>query len=971
MRVPRLAGSAIALILLVVTAFPGVLAAGGSALDAGEGREKASELLPLRRYAPGQLMVKFREDLGPRQALELAGGVADAVLGEVEVRGRGKIHLLRLRPGIRVEDALREMRALPRVEYAEPNYVKRLHYTPDDPLFGEQWGYHNTGQDIQGVAGTPDADIDAVEAWDLEKGYGGPPVVAVIDSGVDLDHPDLADQLWVNGDEVPGNGVDDDGNGYVDDYHGYNWAGIAHYSFTDSPWGLGANANTRLFAQSITGTGGYLRSLAVLVSKVGNPDQPILLGVRSSLGGPDLATASIQPSEVPASADFVERELSSQVWLNEGTTYYLTFRTEQNSSSDHYRLFDNYGEGYDWYREGHEWRWDASSSSWVAYTDADFFFWTTANPVPHDDNGHGTHCAGISGARTGNYLGVAGTCPGARVMPLKVADCSGSLFEFDWIRALYYAADNGADVVSMSFGGPEASILGRLAVEYAHDKGVVIFASAGNSGDSTLQYPAGYDYVIGVGATDNRDDVASFSTYNSSVDLSAPGVDVLSTMPTYPAGLNALGFDQDYDFASGTSMACPVAAGVGALLLARNPGLTPEQVQAILQGQADDKGSPGRDDYYGYGRVNAYRSLNAVPQPPLLNSLSPSSGKVGTEVTVSGSRFGASRDGSFVSFDSQAATEYLYWSDGEIGCRVPPLAPGTVQVKVTTAAGTSPGVPFQVLPYTIACTVDPAGSGTVTGAGGYGHGETVTLTAVPAEGYRFLRWTEGGSQVSTDNPYTFTATSDRSLVAHFVRRSTTWYLAEGCTQGGFETWILVQNPGEERASVTLTFMNREGIAATTSRVLEPHTRDTWRVNDFLTDWDVSTLVTSDRPVVAERAMYGGNRAWAHDSVGVTDPAPTWYLAEGCTQGGFETWILVQNPGEERASVTLTFMNREGIAATTSRVLEPHTRDTWRVNDFLTDWDVSTLVTSDRPVVAERAMYGGNRAWAHDSVGYSP
>ncbi|MEW6554528.1 MAG: hypothetical protein AB1384_09605, partial [Actinomycetota bacterium] len=145
-------------------------------------------------------------------------------------------------------------------------------------------------------------------------------------------------------------------------------------------------------------------------------------------------------------------------------------------------------------------------------------------------------------------------------------------------------------------------------------------------------------------------------------------------------------------------------------------------------------------------------------------------------------------------------------------------------------------------------------------------------------------------------------------------------------------------------------------------------RRTFKANDYVYSFDVSTLVSSDQPVVAERAMYGDNRAWAHDSIGVTTPATTWYLAEGSTAGGMETFILVQNPGGVPAEVTLSFMTDGGPRPGPSATLPPGTRRTFKANDYVYSFDVSTLVSSDQPVVAERAMYGDNRAWAHDSLG---
>jgi hypothetical protein len=211
----------------------------------------------------------------------------------------------------------------------------------------------------------------------------------------------------------------------------------------------------------------------------------------------------------------------------------------------------------------------------------------------------------------------------------------------------------------------------------------------------------------------------------------------------------------------------------------------------------------------------------------------------------------------------------------------------------------------------------------------------------------------------------------QAVIALFQPEGTIWYLAEGCTEADFETFILVQNPNDEPVMVGLTFMTNSGPVAGPNATLPPMTRQTWKANEYIADWNVSTMINASLPVVAERSMYGNNRTWGHGSIGVTDPGLTWYLAEGSTEGTFETFILVQNPGTEVANVELIFMTDTGQITGPSMALQPHTRYTWLANSYLTTWNVSTWVSSDQPVVAERAMYGDNRTWAHDSIGYSP
>ena len=186
-----------------------------------------------------------------------------------------------------------------------------------------------------------------------------------------------------------------------------------------------------------------------------------------------------------------------------------------------------------------------------------------------------------------------------------------------------------------------------------------------------------------------------------------------------------------------------------------------------------------------------------------------------------------------------------------------------------------------------------------------------------------------------------------------------WYLAEGCTNGGFETWVMVQNPSDTPARVELTYMTEYGETTGPAVVLPPNSRRTFNVADTVpSEWSVSTRVRSDAGVVVERAVYGNGRTWGHASVGAPATATTWYLAEGCTNTGFESWVLVQNPGDSPALVTITYMTPAGPVGGPSEVLGPRSRKTYNIADCVPgEWQVSTTVVGSRPVVAERAMYG--------------
>ncbi len=223
-----------------------------------------------------------------------------------------------------------------------------------------------------------------------------------------------------------------------------------------------------------------------------------------------------------------------------------------------------------------------------------------------DDESHGTHVAGIAAAATNNKVGVAGVSWGATVLAVKVLNKSGSGTSCDIAVGIIEAADRDVDVINMSLGGaftcPAAF---RVAVAYAEQKGALVVASSGNDGfvASPQSAPANCPGVLGVGATDIRDEPSSFTTFGGSVDVAAPGTDILSTF--FDPKKNA----STYATQSGTSMSAPFVSGLAALLKAKHPDWTPAQVAARIVESVDDLGPAGRDDFYGAGRINAARAL--------------------------------------------------------------------------------------------------------------------------------------------------------------------------------------------------------------------------------------------------------------------------------------------------------------------------------------------------------------------------
>ncbi|WHY73170.1 S8 family peptidase [Fictibacillus enclensis] len=213
---------------------------------------------------------------------------------------------------------------------------------------------------------------------------------------------------------------------------------------------------------------------------------------------------------------------------------------------------------------------------------------------PMDLNEHGTHCAGIAAAVTNNSRGIAGMAPNVSVLAVRVLDANGSGSLDDVASGIRYAADQGAKVISLSLGGPSSASTLQSAVSYAASKGSVVVAAAGNESTSAPSYPAYYSSAIAVAATDQNDRLASFSNYGSWVDVAAPGVNILSTIP-----------GGNYAYLSGTSMATPLVAGVAGLLASQ--GRSASQIRSAIENTADKISGTGT--YFSKGRVNA---ANAV-----------------------------------------------------------------------------------------------------------------------------------------------------------------------------------------------------------------------------------------------------------------------------------------------------------------------------------------------------------------------
>jgi serine protease len=228
---------------------------------------------------------------------------------------------------------------------------------------------------------------------------------------------------------------------------------------------------------------------------------------------------------------------------------------------------------------------------------------------PLDDHGHGTHVAGTIAQATNNGVGVAGVAPNVTLMPYKALSRQG-FGSSDWIAAaIDHAADNGADVINMSLGGPYSKVL-DLAAQKAAERGVVVVAAAGNTGKRGVSSPASNKLVIGVSSVGPDDVLAYYSTFGEGVDIAAPGGDKRQGDAGGVLQDTVDGSGHAYKSFQGTSMATPHVAGAAAVLVGM--GLDADATRDVLLSTAVDHGDEGWDEKYGYGRLDMAASVRRV-----------------------------------------------------------------------------------------------------------------------------------------------------------------------------------------------------------------------------------------------------------------------------------------------------------------------------------------------------------------------
>jgi cell wall-associated protease len=468
---------------------------------------------------------------------------------------------------------------------------------------------------------SPADGAEGVRTEETYKTFGMPKsediVVAVIDSGVDVNHEDLQGKIWINDGEVANDGIDNDGNGYIDDVFGWNFIGGANGMATivkDASLKNGirlekgsedaqVGADTLEITREVVRMKKLKASLAEVGRKLDAKDAEYLAALEAEVKGAveeakevvttysarlktyKAAEAVLNSAGVSTmSVEAIRALESSDPAVIEAKKAMIQLLSTNNNEARLNRILDAYSSQLQYhYNE----KFNPRTIVGDNYYDLEETVYGN-NDVIGPDSHHGTHVSGIIAATRDNALGIKGVATNVKIMAVRVVP-NGDERDKDVANGIRYAVDNGAKVINMSFGkaySPFKSELVDAAVKYAEEKGVLLVHAAGNSNqnnDTERNFPNRYNAASGkefrnwleIGASSFEKGAglpATFSNYGKkSVDFFAPGVDILSSVP-----------DNKYDTYSGTSMASPAAAGVATLLLSYDPSMDAEAVRSLM-----------------------------------------------------------------------------------------------------------------------------------------------------------------------------------------------------------------------------------------------------------------------------------------------------------------------------------------------------------------------------------------------------
>ena len=439
----------------------------------------------------------------------------------------------------------------------------------------ENWGHLDLAKDT-----IPGMSVEKAYAEIIKGRKGEKVIVAIIDSGIDIDHEDLDDVIWTNKDEIPNNGKDDDKNGYVDDIHGWNFLGDGYNEQLEY---------VRLIKSGNTSDSRYQEAVSLYeeeyqkwLSRKTQYDQIAVTiknaydAITKHLGKSDYSIEEVNAISTQDQNLMQAIQIAKNVNANGATLVEAIEEISAVQEQINDRLNYNLNKEFSGRKTG--------DNPDVLNDKPGYGNGNVKNIVKSES--HGTHVAGIVAAERNNGLGANGVANNVEIMALRVVP-NGDEYDKDVALAIRYAVDNGAKVINGSFGksfSPHSDWV-RDAIKYAGDNDVVFVHAAGNDSnnvdtepnfpDDNVNYVEVSDTYIRVGSLTSKygsNMVSGFSNYGKkNVDIFAPGSAIYSTMP-----------DDDYDFNGGTSMAAPAVAGIAALIRSQFPKLTAAQVKQVI-----------------------------------------------------------------------------------------------------------------------------------------------------------------------------------------------------------------------------------------------------------------------------------------------------------------------------------------------------------------------------------------------------
>lgn len=555
-------------------------------------------------------------------------------------------------------EAAEALSAWTEVEWAEPNFYKQaqLHFTPNDPLFPKQQYLHNTGRN----GGTPGADADAAAAWDLTRGSAGI-TIAILDDGVDLGHPDL--NIAPGGRDFVNNDMDPSPLGA--DGHGTGCAGVAAAIGNNGVGMSGVAPNCRILPIKISESGVFIPADAEGNAIRYAADRADILSCSWGGESPNsytstaLAYAAANGRDGKGCPAFFSTGNSASDWARGGGRFNLelgglgltpgTYRFDFAYQKDGDLV---YGEDCAWIDNvcllesdlyTHRWRQDFEGTfppaGWSLFSSTNaatelWFRLTTSGQVMHG-------IGGAASVRSG-FIGNNGfTTLQTPAVTLNGNEC----LRFNFRTSSYFHNQNTPD--------PSDDVGDFLYVDIENASGIVVSTQGGMAGEcpvsTAVQYPASDANAMAVGASTDCDRRADYSQYGPELAFVAPSNggwnDVITLDPRGALGWNATDYKTNF---GGTSTACPLAAGIAALMLSQNPDLSAAEIRSLMHRSCDkiggvtytggEAGAGGRHNEYGYGRINAFKAVTAAGtpglQPPVHLSPADNSSVTGDEVTL-------------------------------------------------------------------------------------------------------------------------------------------------------------------------------------------------------------------------------------------------------------------------------------------------------------------------------------------------